>query len=81
MRLKRGTTRADVKRAQLPYGGRITDAAHVTAPLHSNAPTHNPGNALASVRAAAGMGSQNTNRRLRNGGISSYYRPRQGKGY
>ena len=80
MRLKRGTTRADIKRAALPYGGRVTDAAHVTAPLHSNAPTHNPGNALPSIRNAA-WGPHNTNTQLRRGGISSYYKPRQGKGY
>lgn len=80
MRLKRGVTRADKARAALPYGGKVTDAAHVTTPLHSNAPTHNPGNALASIRNAA-WGSQNTNAQLRRGGISSYYKPRQGKGY
>jgi hypothetical protein len=81
MHSTRGKTRADRARAALPYGGRVTDAAHVTAPLHSNSPTHNPGNARPSIRAAAGMGSQNTNRRLKDGGISSYYRTRQGKGY
>jgi hypothetical protein len=80
MRLKRGTTRADVKRASLPYGGRVTDAAHVTVPARSNAPTHAPGNALASIRNKQ-WGPQNTNTQLRRGGISSYYRPRQGKGY
>ena len=80
MRSTRGITRADRKRAQLPFGGRVTDAAHITAPLHSNAPTHNPGNAHASVRGAA-WGQHNTNTRLRQGGISSYYRPSQGKGY
>ena len=80
MRLKRGVTRADIKRAQLPYGGRVTDAAHITAPLHSNAPTHNPGNASASIRNAT-WGPQNTNTQLRSSGISSYYKAREGKGY
>jgi hypothetical protein len=80
MRLKRGQTRADIARAKLPFNGRVTDAAHVTVPARSNAPTHDPGNALASIRNAA-WGPSNTNTQLRRGGISSYYKARQGKGY
>jgi hypothetical protein len=80
MRLKRGQTRANIARAKLPFNGRVTDTAHVTTPLHSNAPTHNPGNALPAIRNAQ-WGAQNTNSQLRNGGISSYYKARQGKGY
>ena len=80
MRSTRGRTRADIKRAQLPFNGRVTDAAHVTAPLHSNAPTHNPGNALPAIRNAQ-WGPDNTNLQLSRGGRSCFPRMREGHGY
>jgi hypothetical protein len=80
MRSTRGKTRASRVIASLPPKPRMTDAARITAPLHSNAPTHNPGNALPSVRRGT-FGAMNTNQQLARGGFSSYYRPRQGWGY
>jgi hypothetical protein len=48
-----------------------------SAPVHSNAPTHNPGN----LPGRDTWGSQqNTNLQLARGGISSYYRSRE-RGY
>jgi hypothetical protein len=64
MRSTRNRTRA-VRAAEHHH---YTD--RLSAPLHSSAPTHNPGTNPATWRV-------NTNSRLRDGGISSYYRPRE----
>ncbi len=48
-----------------------TEAAHLSVPAVSNSP--------ASSR-KGNSGRMNTNTRLRDGGISSYYRPREGRG-
>jgi hypothetical protein len=79
MKSTRGVTRADRKRAQLPYKGKVTDAAHVTVKAVSNAPTHDPGNALPAIRRGT-FGAMNTNQQLARGGFSSYYRAREGWG-
>jgi len=80
MRSTRGRTRADVKRASQPKP-LMTDAARITAPLRSNAPTHDPGNAQQAARVRAGFGKQHTMLQLSRGGFSSYYRSREGWGY
>jgi hypothetical protein len=79
MRSTRGQTRADIKRASQPKPPVMTDATRVTAPLRSNAPTHDPGNALPAIR-NRGYGKLNTNLQLSRGGFSSYYRSREGWG-
>jgi hypothetical protein len=79
MRLQRGSKRSD-KYAAANAKPHFTAAARITAPLHSNAPTHNPGNALPRIRNAQWR-ADNTNTQLRRGGISSYYHAREGKGY
>jgi len=79
MRSTRGVTRASKVIAKLPPKPAMTPEARVTAPLRSNAPTHRRPNALASIRNAQ-WGARNTNMQLHRGGISSYYRSREGWG-
>jgi hypothetical protein len=79
MRSTRGVTRASKVIAKLPPKPLMTPEARVTAPLRSNSPTHRRPNALASVRNAQ-WGARNTNTRLKDSGISSYYRSREGLG-
>jgi len=60
---------------------RASETHHYTdrtsAPVRSNAPTHDPGNA---GPRPAGFRRMNTNQQLARGGISSYYRSRE-RGY
>jgi hypothetical protein len=76
MRSTRGRLRSDT---HADVGPHFTDAARITVPLTSNAPTHNPGNALAGIR-NRGFGALPTMLQLSRGGFSSYYRSREGFG-
>lgn len=71
MRSTRNRTRA--VRAQEHH--HYTD--RTSLPVHSNAPTHNPGDVAGRP---AGFRHMNTNLQLARGGISSYYRSRE-RGY
>lgn len=79
MRSTRGHTRAD-----RPH---FTAAARVTVPATSNSAVIVPGTPASALSDTAASGTRprgatrrNTNTRLRDGGISSYYRPRE-RGY
>jgi hypothetical protein len=68
-----------MRRAAQPERHHYTDAAHKSVPVASNTdPASRKGKTPARVGWERPL---NTNTQLRRGGISSYHKPREGKGY